>query len=516
MMAERLKRLWPLVAGLAALLLALAWWLANRSQDIGSLAPPRAARPVAVPSGTSSMVVPISISLDLLERRLNQRLPQVLKEVDEIEQACVPAQRLTLCLKRDEEGKCEIGFDKTKITPDIACHLKGEVRRGPLRLSGSGSTLNLSMPLAAEIHVSDARDRIIDKPVTAAAEVRARVRLSLDENWQPQARIDIDYDWTDKPGVRLMGTRFTFANKADRALEPHVRALEKALPAELRKLHSRDLLEKVWAQGFTTQSLNRKNPAVWLRVTPQALHLDPWTVKGRILTLPIAVNATTETFIGPRPAPPVPTPLPPPAPPLPITGVRMALPVIADYAELEPVLEKALAKLSRKGLKLADYGRADVRFGKVTLYPTTGGRLALGLEMEARSPRRFINARGILWATALPVNDADSQTVRFTDLQIASQTDSPGFQLLVAIAQAPEIRPAIEAELTQDFSRDLDKLLTRIRPRLAALPLGKDVVIRARLDELHNGQVQVLAQGLYLPVEASGTARLELVRVPVP
>jgi hypothetical protein len=514
MMTEQVKRLWPLLAGLAVL--ALAWWLVSRPRDASNLAPPRAERPTAIPPSNSHMVVPISISLDLLERRLNQRLPRVLKQVDEIEQACVPAQRLTLCLKRDEDGKCDIGFDRTRITPDVACHLKGEVTRGPIRLSGSGTTLRLTMPLAAEIHVSDAKDRVFDKAATAAAEVRATVQLSLDDKWEPQAKINIDYAWTDKPGIRLVGTRFTFAGKADRALEPHVRALERTLPAELKKLHSRDLLEKVWQQGFTTESLNRENPPVWLRITPQALHVDPWIIKGRILTLPIAVSAITETFIGARPDAPPPTPLPPPAPPIATTGVRLALPVIADYTELEPVLARALAKQSRTGLKLADYGRADVRFGKVTLYPSEGGRLALGLEMEARSPKRYINARGTLWATALPVNDPDSQRVRFTDLQIASQTDSPGFQLLVAIAQAPEIRPALEAELTQDFSRDLDKLLTRVRPRLAALPLGKDVVIRADLQELHNGRVQALGQGLYLPVEARGTARLELVRVPVP
>ncbi|WP_439533117.1 DUF4403 family protein [Polymorphobacter sp.] len=505
-----------LVVVLVGAIALVGYRIFSARQNAGNPAPPRVTAAADVPPLTSTMAVPITVDLDVLERRLDLRIPKVLTTIDKVEKACVPAQRLTLCLKRDEEGKCKIGLDKAKITPDIACRIVGEVRRGPVKLSGDGNAMKLVMPIEAQIRASDAKDKLAGKTATAAAEVRADIRLDLDPRWQPRAKVTIDYDWTEKPGISLLGARITFAGKADRALEPHIRALEGSLPAELGKFHSRRILEKTWEQGFATISLNKRNPPVWLRITPQTLHVDPWVIKDRKLTLPLAVTAYTETFIGDRPEPRPSTPLPPPGPALGAQGVRMNLPITADYKELEPVLARALGKLSKKGLKLADYGRADVKFGDVTLYPTTGGRLAVGMEIEAHSPLRLINAKGVLWLTAIPRNDADSQKVRFTDLQLASRTDSPGFEFLVAISQEPEVRAGLEAALVQDFSKDYNKLLARIEPRLAALPIGRDFIIRAVLDEIHNGQVAVLGEGLYMPVQIAGTATLELARTPNP
>jgi hypothetical protein len=490
---------------LAPLLLLIAC-----SKDAGNPAPPRVETPIPVPALASTLEVPVTVNLDQLERRLNTALPLQLLAIDKVEKACVPAQKVALCLKRDADGKCKIGFDKTKITPDIACHITGAVTRGPLRLSGSGDTLRLTMPISAQINARDAKDKLKGETATAEAEVRARVHIDLDENWEPKARVAIDYGWTEEPGIDLLGTRIKFATKADRALEPHIKALEAKIPALLREQHSHELLEKTWAQAFTVLSVNRKNPEVWIRLTPKALHVAPFTVEGRTLTLPVTAQALAETFLGTRPKPNPPTPLPNPSPQLVATGVSLKLPVVASYDVLEPVLAKALGKLSKKGLNIKDYGTVDVRFGDVTLYPTTNGRIAVGLQIDARTPNGLIDAKGTLWMTARPQNDINSKRVQFTDLEIASQTNSRGFDLLVAIANAPQVRAIIATELTQDFTKDYDKLMAKIAPKIAALKLGKNFIIKAELDEVVTGQVEALGQGLYMPIEARGQAVLML------
>ncbi len=490
-------------------MLALA--LTACSRDAGNEAPPRQNLVAPVPQSESLLAVPVIVSLDALQAGLNAKVPGTLVSINKVVKACVPAKRLTICLKKNETGPgCAIGFEKAKITPDIPCRIMGEVNRGPIALSGRGDVLRLSMPVSGSVRASDARNKIGGKTATAAAEVRADLKLSLGPNWTPIAKVEVDYNWTKEPGLKLLGNEITFAHRADPQVEKLIAKLEAEIPALLAEVHTREALADLWRQGFTTVELNRKNPQAWLRIAPASLHVDPWNIEGRSMALPITVRATAETFIGRRPADPVPTPLPSPSPSMAETGFTMSLPVTADYAALEPVLAKALGKLSKKGIPVGNYGRVAVQFGKVTIYPTYGGRIAVGLEIDARSPGEQITARGTIWLTATPVTTPGSLKVGFEDLTIAGRTDNEAFGLLAAIAELPEVNAAIASELTQDFSRDYRKLFAKIEPKLAALPIGKSIMLDAKISSVRTGKVSVLGQGLFMPVEAQGSARLIL------
>ena len=65
-----------------------------------------------------------------------------------------------------------------------------------------------------------------------------------------------------------------------------------------------------------------------------------------------------------RPPDPAPTPLPPLGRLTGGTGFRLLIPVVADWGVLEGELEKALGKLSKKGIPIADVGRVQPTFGK--------------------------------------------------------------------------------------------------------------------------------------------------------
>src|SRR5690606_4796853 len=125
---------------------------------------------------------------------------------------------------------------------------------------------------------------------------------------------------------------------------------------------------------------NRERPPVWMRVTPQRLGFGDYRVRGGMLEMMIAAEAVTETFVGDRPDAPGPTPLPPPVQGIAERGLRFHIPVLADYAQLEPVVERALGKLAKKGITLPALGPVDAEFGKVTIYATEGGRIAVGIK----------------------------------------------------------------------------------------------------------------------------------------
>ena len=234
-----------------------------------------------------------------------------------------------------------------------------------------------------------------------------------------------------------------------------------------------------------------------------------YVVGKGLLTLNLAVTAKTETFIGERPTDPVPTPLPPPAPEAiaPNSGFRFHLPVIADYEELEPVLERALGKLAKRPLELPGIGPVTPEFGKVTMFATTGGRLAIGLKMAVATPGRWIDARGTVWLTGQPFNAPGSQVVKVRDLKIDGQPISPSFRLLLAVAQSPTVSAALSEALSQNFARDYEKVLAKAGDALTRKRIG-DFILSAKIDDVKNGIVYPAGQGLYMPVDAVGTATL--------
>ena len=245
-----------------------------------------------------------------------------------------------------------------------------------------------------------------------------------------------------------------------------------------------------------------------MRVTPRRLGFGGYRVNGRTLQLTLSAEALTETFVGPRPADPVPTPLPPPSPIPAARGLRFFVPVLADYHQLEPVVQRALRKLAARGITLRGIGAVDAQFGAVTIYATDNGKLAVGVDATAKAKDRpSLITKGKVWLTALPVNAENSQVLSARDVQLAAETDSVAVDLLVSLFKDGAVRQTIAQGLTHDFSPDYTKVLTKARTAIGARQEG-DFCITAEITKVETGRLAVTGQGLFLPVRASGGARV--------
>ncbi len=462
-------------------------------RSVSSPAPPRVDTPAALPNETSSVVVPVGASLDDVERALERETPRKLWSIDQQLDRCVPAQRVNF------------GIGKVKLVPDLGCRIVGKVERGRIRLGGTGDRITITMPVNATIAARKVGG-IVSKTATGSAVMHAVARMSLAGDWAPVAKVSIDYDWSQPPGIDFLGQRIAFASKADERLKPVIVGLEKSLPRELAKLNLHDRLADVWREGFTSIMLNRDNPPVWLRLTPRRLGFGGYRIRNRRLEMVLAASALTETFVGNRPPDPTPTPLPPPAKVAGEPGLRFFFPVLADYSQLEPVVHRALAKLAAKGITLAGIGPVDAQFGDVTIYATTGGHLAVGVKALVRKHgSSLISTKGEVWLTAIPYNAPNSQLIRARDVSVASDTDSSVANLLVALFNNTSVRESIRDGLTHDFAPDYQRVLMSARRAIGSRREG-DFMVSANVTDVQNGAIKVTGQGLFLPVRAFGRA----------
>ena len=488
-------------------MLGLTLLLAACSRDTGDI-PKRVDAAPDIPQLASTIVVPVNTRLADLAAALNRATSQTLWTIDRQEEACVPAQRITACAIKREDGSCRIGIKKLKVTPNLSCRIVGQAVRGPITLSGNGSVLTLTLPVRATVSARDIGHLIKRETATGAANVRATVRLSLTRDWNPTATVRIAYDWTNPPGIDILGKRIVFVDKADAKLKGVIAGLERSLPKQLAKLHVRERLSAAWREGFTVLELNRERPPVWMRLTPQALGFGGYRVRGGDLLLDVQAKSLTETFVGNRPSDPAPTPLPPLASGLGEQGLAFNIPVLAQYDQLEPVVLRALEKRAAKGITLPKLGAVDAEFGKVTIYATEGGRLAVGVQVKATLRSGVIGpTRGEVWLSGLPVNDENSERIRIEDLKVATRTDSKAVNMLIALFNDPATLESIRNALTEDFARDYTKVLTAARAAIANRREG-DVLIAATVTKVTHGKVVVTGQGLFLPVQAHGTATI--------
>ncbi len=303
------------LSSIALLLLAAC----RGEQDLP--APPRATTVPEFEARSSTLVVPVALSLDDLQRVLERETPHALWSIDKPGQTCVAGQRVKVFGKR------------RKVTPDITCRIVGTVTRGAVSLSGSGERLTVALPIRATISARDVGGVLRGETATASATVRADVRPGLDRNWNPSVKVSISYDWKQPPGIDFLGQRIGFADRADARLAGVIAGLERKLQEAVARAQVRPVVARAWEAGLHQHPPEQQEPA-----GVDAGHADrdgprrATRRSGRTLTLTVAVQALTETFVGDEPPAPKPTPLPPQIPPTGETGLSFFMPVMADYA----------------------------------------------------------------------------------------------------------------------------------------------------------------------------------------
>ncbi len=466
--------------------------------------PPRSTDLIETSEEASTVAADVDIGLATLRSALEAEIPRQLWTIDQQGAECIAPRRTTV-----------IGI--AIKSPTIRCDLDGQVTRGRLKLSGAGQDLIVTMPLEASVTASDIGGLIKQQTGTAQATVTARVRPTVQRDWRVRGDVAITYDWNQPPTVSLAGREITFARQADERLAKVVQTLERTLEREIAKLNVRKKVEPLWDRSFVVLSLNQENPPVWLRVTPRSLGFDGYTASRTALSLKVRLNAKTEIFVGDQPPPAEPVSLPDmqsanagDGSGLKSDGLNLTLPVVAQYAELEPVLLRALERRAERPFLLPELGERQVEFRSVTVYGTSGNRVAVGVEFEAwKLEDRGDSTTGMVWLTALPQNEQGSRIVEFVEPEYQAQTSRFTTNILLEIAKTQDFSEAIEGALTQNFERDYEELLEKVETALRDQRMG-DFVVSTRLNAVSTGTIKAYGEGLYLPVTAKGDAQIKL------
>lgn len=463
--------------------------------------PPRADDPVVFETEPSTVAVDLTIDLGDLEQELERSLPKTLWEIHRDDMACVPSKKVDLALFKVK-------------SPTIKCDIDGVVTRGRVRLSGSGRELLLTLPINGTVRAHDIAGVLKGETATGAAEVTLSVKISTLPEWRIGSEISANYRWSREPGIDFLGRRIKFTGAADKELAPLRQKLAEGIERALARKDVRSAVERGWRAAHTVVELNEKNPPVWGRIDPKGLRSGGYSISGKTLVVGIGLDAELETFIGDKPEAPEAGPLPN----LDKVGdidpgqAVLRVPVIADYAVLEPVVLKALKKRSARPFALGEYGNVTARFDKVEAYGTNGNKVALGVTFAAESDlAKWAKAQGTLYVTARPANAPNSRLITFSELEISGETDVMAEELLFALVNSPEFGATIADALKQNFDNDFNKLKAKIDRAIAQRKDGP-LSYSVKIARIETGQIRAFGQGLLLPVEIDAQIKAQLVK----
>ena len=490
--------------------LATVMILSACSREGSNPAPPRDDTPIKIAERASTITVPITASILALETQLNEKIPTRLLDVNENRDACVPARMARVCLGISIGGRCRGQEVTTKITPDIDCHLDGHADRGAISLSGSGNTITLAMPVSVDVKVTGRGEigKNIQETVTGAATVKGSITPDIGENWEPKAVIGINYDWTDRIGVDVLGQRITFASRVDPKINEAIKKMSDELPAALASLRAREQIEAVWKQSTKPVKLSQ-DPESWFRFTPQQAGFSGVNVQDGVAAATLMIAGRTETFLGTEPPQIAAPPLSPLQKAVPDPGFRLFVPVLADYNAMAAAAEKALKVGQPQTLNIPGLGKAQVTFTDVDVYQAKGRVMAIGVSLNVDTDDSWRDINGTVWMTARPVFDNATKVLRVADVSVVANTNNEVVDQLIRVINFGPVNKLIRSSLSYNFNDKWTKALAQANAALSR-DLGNGLVLRGAINQANVREASTSPVGYYVVLEAEGAVEVDL------
>ena len=377
----------------------------------------------------------------------------------------------------------------------VDCAYAGYVERsGPISLETGGEWLRAAVPLYGTVsaHGLNGLASLLRGNGEARATVVINARPQLTPDWSIALNMREGFHWREAPTMNVLG----FTIDATRFVEPqmrrHLGSVERDINAKVRAVDLRGKAEMAWQRAFSTFKV-ADGPDVWVRSTPQSIAFSGLHGRGDVLTASVEIAGVTETFIGAEPSTQAPTPLPQLGQAVASPGsFELIVPVQIDYATISQKVKDAFASV--------------VPLRDVSIYPSAG-KLVVVLHIDGAPLGLTSGPEPLIYLTATPSVDTDSQTIRLSDLaQIKGSMDGLPDKLVALLRDGRVIEQARQ-QIEIAYQGITDGTLASANARLNR-SLGGGLRSEGKLTTLGAGSVSLLGDGLRINFRAAGQLKL--------
>ncbi|POF27699.1 uncharacterized protein DUF4403 [Roseibium marinum] len=469
---------------------------------------------------TSNISVPIRINLKAVENKINAELPQRLAEINEPGRLCVPAKWLKTkgipkCSMKGIKIYCKDTWIKIKTTPDIHCDVNGWVNRnGNVGLSGSGQTLQISVPIASSVSAKAAG---ISETADAKATIFATITPDITPEWNVSAVVTPDMRWDQRPTLKLFGIiKITIGSKVEPKLREKMNEFAATVPQMLSDLKIRSKVEEAWVNIQAPIQIS-KSPATYLIFRPRSVGFSGISIENNIMNAQVSIAGSTEVVIGDKPDI-EPVPLQPLQKIPQSDGVfSFSVPTFVTFDEIERTAKSQfpdgfsteLDDEKLNGTLLIN----NLKAGRLQ-----DGKLSLTIDVDYDNRSNFVrwidifdwfDTTGKITFAAVPRIDAEKDVVFVDGLEVDSDTNNNLVDALVDISRLPILRKFISDAAKYNYSGDLQQGISTANEAMN-VQLEDGIRITGTLTAADMEQISVLENGLSMSATAGGTVSIDV------
>ncbi|MGF7214118.1 hypothetical protein GGR92_000258 [Spirosoma lacussanchae] len=252
---------------------ALAFSLSVSCNRVRSKAPAQQDFEPAIPDPISYVAGDITFQIKDLERKINQSLNPVLVTEETFEGKKGEAWRLRV----ERTGPVQIRYDRQRV-----------YLSAPLKVWYSN-------PIGLRKHRK--------RRTLCALSVNFASPLTVGENWRLATRSRFEnYQWIQKPTVRLLGIKVNITKLADTILNKRKAEIELAIDKAVHnELRLDKHIRKIWRDVQKPLRITRKPEELWLIPRPFSVAAAPVYGNRQRITVPLQIAFRVDTRVGPRP-----------------------------------------------------------------------------------------------------------------------------------------------------------------------------------------------------------------------
>jgi len=417
---------------------------------------------------TSTLNMPIEISLNDVERKINEQLGTVLFEDNSL----------------DNNGGDNLIIKVSKRLP-LGIEAKG------------GNLFNIKVPVNIYakagwkvekfgLSVSKYEDTQFDIDLNFLS------RLSIGQDWKINTSTTPNgYKWVSEPKVKIGFFELPITSIIEKIMDRELPNVVKTVDNEVGKINLKPQIETAWRAVQEPFLINEAYQA-WLKVTPQAILMTPLSNKGRNVRVGIGMTAVTETFLGAKPS----------------SAVMAILPTLKIQDKMDEKFEVGMiTKIPFQTIK----NMATEQTGGKT-YEFNEGKYKItvvDIDIYGQGEDLIVATNltgslvGKVYLKGKPYYDAATSNIKIKDLDFELDTKNKLVKTANWLAHGKFLK-LIEPYFSISIASQLEEGKKMIQENLAGNKMNKNISLSGKLNELIPQSILVTPTGIQAVIQARG------------